>query len=67
MAAKNIVVTGGNSGIGFALCKQLAVDYGCTVFLGSRSAERGAAAVASIELPEDCRGSIQLLQVIIQE
>merc|ERR1712086_461539 len=67
MAAKNIVVTGGNSGIGFALCKQLAVDYGCTVFLGSRSAERGAAAVASIELPEDCGGSIQLLQLDVSD
>jgi NAD(P)-dependent dehydrogenase (short-subunit alcohol dehydrogenase family) len=44
---KNILVTGGNSGIGFALCSQL-VDEGHRVFLGSRNKERGEAAVAKI-------------------
>ena len=44
---KRIFVTGGNDGIGFALCKQLAAD-GHFVYLGSRSAEKGVAAVAAI-------------------
>jgi carbonyl reductase 1 len=43
----NILVTGGNSGIGFALCKQLA-EEGHRVFLGSRNKERGEKAIAAI-------------------
>ena len=43
----NILVTGGNSGIGFALCKQL-VEEGHRVFLGSRNKERGEKAIATI-------------------
>jgi len=46
--AKRIVVTGGNSGIGFALCRQLAVEQGCHVYLGSRTASKGEAAVKAI-------------------
>ena len=38
---KKVVVTGGNSGIGLALCEQLATENGCYVYMGSRSAERG--------------------------
>lgn len=41
-------MTGGNSGIGLALCKQLASEDGCYVFMGSRSLERGQAALAEI-------------------
>ena len=47
--AKRIVVTGGNSGIGFALCKQLVNEHGCYVYLGSRSLERGTDAVNKIK------------------
>lgn len=47
MSGRRILVTGGNAGIGLALCKQLVVDHGCHVFLGARSAERGEAAVAA--------------------
>jgi NAD(P)-dependent dehydrogenase (short-subunit alcohol dehydrogenase family) len=45
---KKILVTGANTGIGLALCKQLAEDHGCFVYLCSRNQERGEAAVASI-------------------
>ncbi len=31
--AKRIVVTGGNAGIGFALCRQLAVEHGWQVLI----------------------------------
>jgi len=61
--ARKVLVTGGNSGIGLALCKQLALDHGCHVFLGSRSASRGKAAVESIEIPSSCSGLIELLEI----
>lgn len=47
MSAKTILVTGGNAGIGLALCKQLA-NRGCRVFMGARSEERGAAGLQAI-------------------
>lgn len=67
MANKAVVVTGGNSGIGYALCKQLAAENGCRVFMGSRSAERGEAAVKALELPPGCRGSVELLVVDVSD
>ena len=33
---KRIVVTGGTSGIGLALCKKLVLEHGCHVYLGAR-------------------------------
>ena len=48
MMSKHIVVTGGNSGIGKALCQQL-VEKGCYVFLGARSDAKGQDAVADIQ------------------
>lgn len=44
-----IFVTGGNAGIGKALCKQLISEHNCFVFLGSRSLERGQVAVSEIK------------------
>jgi NAD(P)-dependent dehydrogenase (short-subunit alcohol dehydrogenase family) len=32
-----VLVTGGNAGIGFALCRQLVADHNCTVIMGARS------------------------------
>ena len=45
--SRRILVTGGNSGIGLALCAQLAED-GAFVYLGARTAEKAEAAVASL-------------------
>ena len=45
---KTILVTGANAGIGLALVKLLVQDHGCRVFLGSRSVERGEAALKEI-------------------
>ncbi|CAE7632703.1 SDR2b [Symbiodinium sp. CCMP2592] len=61
---KRVVVTGGNSGIGLALCKQLAQEDGCYVYLGSRNVEKGEKALASIvsSAPE-CKGKVEVLQV----
>lgn len=60
---QTILVTGGNTGIGFALCKQLVIERNCRIILGSRNADRGAQAVSTIMsmIPEDCTGSIDLL------
>ncbi|MCR9096888.1 MAG: SDR family NAD(P)-dependent oxidoreductase [bacterium] len=47
-AGRRVLVTGGSSGIGRALCRQLAVDEGCDVLLGARDRARGEEVVASI-------------------
>jgi NAD(P)-dependent dehydrogenase (short-subunit alcohol dehydrogenase family) len=44
---KTALVTGGNKGIGFAVCKGLA-EKGFRVFLGSRDAKRGQQAVEAL-------------------
>lgn len=46
--ALKVLVTGGNAGIGLALCKQLAIEDGFHVFLCSRDEARGKEAVAGI-------------------
>jgi NAD(P)-dependent dehydrogenase (short-subunit alcohol dehydrogenase family) len=64
-ASKRILVTGGSAGIGLALCHQLVVEDGCHVYLGSRSLERGQAAVASIDAvrPAGCSGFVELVHL----
>lgn len=61
-----VLVTGGNSGIGLALCKQLLSQKGCFVYLGSRNLERGQKAVDGIkeEFPQ-LKENIELVQVDI--
>lgn len=46
---KTVLVTGGNTGIGLALCELLVQDHDCFVYLGSRNLERGTQAVNSIK------------------
>jgi len=46
---RNVLVTGGNQGIGYALCKQLAINHNCHVYLTARNADRGMAAASKIE------------------
>ena len=48
LSGKNFLVTGGNSGIGFAAVEQLAARD-ATVLLACRSLERGEAAIAAIK------------------
>ena len=62
--SKHILVTGGNSGIGLALCKLLIRDHGCYVYLGSRDPTRGAQALKSIvdEVP-DKSSQIEVVQI----
>ena len=47
--SKTILVTGANTGIGYALCKLLATEHGCSVLLGSRTKSKGEKAVADIK------------------
>ena len=62
--SKRVLVTGGNSGIGLALCKLLIRDHDCYVYLGSRDASRGATALKSIieEVPEKA-DKIEVIQI----
>lgn len=46
---KAVLVTGGNTGIGFALCKQLLVEHGCKVFMTGRSMEKLQTALKELE------------------
>ena len=63
--SQHILVTGGNTGIGLALCKQLTYDYGCHVYLCSRSLEKGTEAVKSIVdgKPASCKGQCEVMQL----
>eukprot|EP00438_Fugacium_kawagutii_P034272 Skav205201 [mRNA] locus=scaffold376:86439:87278:+ [translate_table: standard] len=63
--AQHILVTGGNAGIGLALCKQLTYEHGCHVYMGSRSLEKGAAAVKTIMdgKPASCKGTCEVVQL----
>ena len=59
---KRVLVTGGNTGIGYALCKLFATEHGCHVYMGSRSIEKGKAAIDSL-IKEDarCAGKVELV------
>lgn len=63
-AIKTILVTGGNAGIGFALCRQLLVNHHCKVIMGSRNKERGESSIQKIitEHPET-KDNLSLLQI----
>jgi len=61
---KHILVTGGNSGIGLALCKLLIKDHSCHVYLGSRDTEKGTAALKTIiEEAPDKVGQIEVVEI----
>merc|ERR1712232_1243696 len=58
-----ILVTGANTGIGLALCKQLCKDHGAKEFLGSRSAEKGATAVEEVKQHAGSDAKVEALQI----
>lgn len=65
---QHILVTGGNSGIGLALCKRLVTERGCYVYLGSRSAERGAAALKTItDAFPDTASKLEMVQLDVTD
>ena len=66
---RRVLVTGGNSGIGLALCTQLVCEDGCFVYLGSRSAERGQDAVAVIQAKagEGAAANVELVVIDVAD
>eukprot|EP00536_Pseudo-nitzschia_multiseries_P016071 jgi/Psemu1/44829/gm1.44829_g len=62
-----VLVTGGNQGIGFALCRQLALEHNCHVLLSARSQQKGMDAVSKIEMAigetPGCKGSVDFLEL----
>lgn len=63
-AAKRVLVTGGNKGIGYAICKKLLEDHADVhVLLGSRDPSRGEQAVQSLQsiLPESSKDRVELV------
>jgi len=61
---KRVFITGANTGIGFALCKLIASEKDSFVYMGSRSLERGNAAIESLikECPK-LEGKVELVEV----
>lgn len=57
-----IRITKGNAGIGYELARQLIATASNHVLLGSRSAEKGAAAVKELQA-EQQPGAVELLEV----
>lgn len=65
--SQHIFVTGGNSGIGLALCKRLYAKHH-NVYLGSRSVERGRAAVDDTETSfNESTGSVTLIEIDVAD
>ncbi|XXH05959.1 hypothetical protein Hte_012402 [Hypoxylon texense] len=60
LTGKVFIVTGGNSGIGYYTVAHLA-EHGAHVYMGVRSAEKGAAAIASIKKAYPAAARIDLL------
>lgn len=61
-APRRVLVTGGNKGIGKALCRQLVAEHGFHVLLGSRDEARGAATVSEIlQAHPECEDRLELL------
>ena len=65
---KRILVTGGNTGIGYALCKLLVTEHDCDVYMGSRSVDKGLKAIQALTTEEPrCKGRVELLQVDVAD
>ena len=61
---KRIVVTGGNQGIGYSICKFCIEKHDCYVYMGARDEAKGIAAIEQMkkELPGS-EGKIEVLKV----
>ena len=65
---KQVFITGGNSGIGLALCERLAAESCCHVYMGSRCLDKGNAALASIvEAHPDAVRNIEVVQCDVSD
>ncbi|KAI9335267.1 hypothetical protein BDR26DRAFT_839423 [Obelidium mucronatum] len=66
LTGRVFVVTGGNAGIGFETCLQLAKKK-ATVIMASRSEERAKAAIANIETASGIKGNVEYLHLILND
>ena len=64
---KNIIlVTGGNTGIGFEVVRQLLADATNHVIIGSRSVEKGEAAAKTL-LASSPAGTVEVVQLNVDD
>ncbi|KAI4911683.1 hypothetical protein J4E90_006500 [Alternaria incomplexa] len=61
-----VLITGANGGIGFSLATQLLENAKYLVLLGSRSAEKGEAAVKQLQ-GKELPGKVELLQIDVSD
>lgn len=65
-STKRVLVTGGNKGIGYAICKKLLQDHtDVHVILGSRDQKRGEDAVASLK--SSVQGSSDRVELVVMD
>lgn len=65
-----VLVTGGNQGIGYALCQQLVLKHNCDVILSARNPQKGKEAVSKINdaigtggTSSSCTGTVTFLEL----
>ena len=59
---KKIVVTGGNTGIGYAICKLCIEKHDCYVFMGARDENKGNAAIE--QMNKECPATVGKIEVL---
>ena len=64
LSVYNVIVTGGNTGIGYEVCKNLALK-GANVTMASRSPDRATLAIAKIK--EETQKSVEFLELDLQD
>lgn len=61
-----VLITGGNAGIGFELASQLLADKSKHVIIGSRSTEKGGAAVQDLQ-SRNQPGTVEMVQLDVND
>ena len=56
------MVTGGNAGIGYAICKLCVEKHDCYVYMGSRDEAKGKAAIE--QMNKECPATVGKIEVL---